>query len=494
MNYKLLAKVLGSLLTLESVAMALCGLFGLADPVSDRGSAVAPLMTGAGMTFVAGILLMAFGIGKYERIPRREGVVIVGLGWLLCAVFGATPFVLSQPGLSAGEALFEAVSGFTTTGATVITDLDEWPRGVLLWRAVTQWLGGLGILVLFVAILSTLDGGAKSLFRNESSFQTGEASSARIRDTALTLWKVYLVLTVVCLLGLRLLGMSWFDAVAHATTCVSTGGFSPHDASIAHFSGWRTGALIELWLLLFMLLASVSFLIYVVAMQRRWDRLKREEEAKWYGGLIVVSVGAVAAVVFLAAGPEGGETVRGVAFTVVSIVSTTGYVTVDYGGWPVGAHFVLLGLMLIGGCAGSTAGGMKVSRIILLVRSAHHEIVRAFRPNQVFRVQVNGNPIDETARAQTVLFVALFALMALGSMIVIAFLEAARGAQFETMVAAVMASIGNIGPGLGEVGPTGNYAGLRPATHLFLALLMVLGRLELYAVLVLFVPAAWRKY
>lgn len=494
MNYRLLAKVLGLLLTLESIAMIGCGIFAWLDPVEAGHAALTPLMTGGTMTFVAGILLVIFGIGKTDRIPRREGVVIVGLGWLLCALFGAIPFILSEPGLTPEAAVFESFSGFTTTGSTVIGDLASWPRGVLLWRSVTQWLGGLGILVLFVAVLSTVGGGAKSLFRNESSFQTGEAASARIRDTALSLWRVYLVLTVLCLLGLRGLGMTWFDAVNHGLTCVSTGGFSPYDDSIAHFSDWDTSLGIEMWLGLFMLLGSISFLIYAVAIRGNWERLKREEEAKWYLSLIVVSVLTVWGVAVWGGGLHPGESLRATLFTVISVVSTTGYATADYETWPVATHFVLLGLMLVGGCAGSTAGGMKVSRMILVVRSAFHEIVRAFRPNQMLRMQVNGNPIDDAARAQTVMFVSLFSLLALASMVVVAVLESGNGGDFETMVSAVLAAFCNIGPGFGEVGPSDNFAEMRPATHAFLALLMVLGRLELYALLVLFVPSAWKKY
>jgi trk system potassium uptake protein TrkH len=494
MNFRLLAKVLGLLLTLESVAMAACGVFAHFDPVSVREEAALPLMAGAGITFLVGIILIVIGWGRFDRIPRREGVMIVGLGWVLSGIFGAIPFVLAEPGLAPSAALFESVSGYTTTGSTVIANLEEWPRGILLWRAVMQWLGGLGILVLFVAILSSMGGGAKSLFRNESSFQPGEATTPRIRDTALSLWKVYLALTLACLLGLRALGMSWFDAAAHSFTCLATGGFSPYNDSIAHFSDWKTGLWIEIWLEIFMLLGSISFLIYVAIARRNWARLKRQEEVRWYLLMVVFGILAVWAVGVWGGGQVVGDTLRGAVFTTISIISTTGYSTVDYELWPVGTHFILIAIMLVGGCAGSTSGGMKVSRLILLVRSASQEIVRAFRPNQILRMQVNGNPIDDTARAQTVLFVALFSLMAMVSMVVVAVIESAYGVDFETSVAMVLATFGNIGPGFGQVGPTDNFAHLQPITHLFLSLLMVLGRLELYAVLVLFVPAVWRKY
>ncbi|MEM9080347.1 MAG: TrkH family potassium uptake protein [Verrucomicrobiota bacterium] len=493
MNLKLLAKVLGLLLTLESIALLACAGFSVWDSGVEASASRALLIT-AGVALGLGVFGMILGRGKYERIPRREGVMIVGSGWLLSAIVGSLPFILSEPGLRPGAAFFESMSGLTTTGSTAIADLEAWPRGILLWRAVSQWLGGLGILVLFVALLATLGAGTKSLFRNESSFEASEVSHTKIRDTAKMLWKIYLILTVTCALGLRVLGVSWFDSVAHAMTCVATGGFSTHNESIGYFSDWETGLAIELWIVLFMLLGSISFLIYVVILRRNWERLKREEEVKWYLGIIVGAIVACVVIKFALGDMAIGESLRGAVFTVVSIVSSTGYGTVDFEAWPVGSHFVILGLMLMGGCAGSTAGGAKVSRIMLLFRAVHQEIVQAFRPNQVFRLQVNGNPIDDAGRAHTVLFVALFWLIAILSMMVVAVLETAHGVDFETTVAAVLTTLSNIGPGFGEVGPTDNFGHFRQGTLIYLAFLMVMGRLELFAFLVLLIPAAWRKY
>jgi len=254
---------------------------------------------------------------------------------------------------------------------------------------------------LFVALLSSLGAGTKSLFRNESSFEAAEVSNAKIKDTALLLWKIYLVLTVSCALGLKVLGM-------------------------CYFSNWETGFAIEMWIVLFMLLGSISFLIYVVIINRNWKRLRREEEAKWYLILLVVAIVLVVGIKYALGGKELSESLRGAIFTVVSIASSTGYGTADFELWPVGTHFIILGLMLMGGCAGSTAGGAKVSRIMLLVRSVHQEIVQAFRPHQVFRLQVNGNPINDQGRSQTVLFVALFWFIAIVSMMVVAIFETAR--------------------------------------------------------------------
>ncbi len=492
-NFKLLAKVLGLLLMMESLALMSCTLFSVLDSGANDSASIA---LGATTVFalLLGIVLVILGRGRYDRIPRREGVIIVGVGWMTSGFIGAIPFMLAEPGLNPSAAFFESVSGFTTTGSTVIGDLEAWPRGILMWRSVSQWLGGLGILVLFVALLSSLGAGTKSLFRNESSFEAAEVSNAKIRDTALLLWKIYLVLTVICLLGLKGLGMSWFDATAHALTCVSTGGFSTHSASIGYFSNWETGLAIEMWIVLFMLLGSISFLIYVVILNKNWKRLRSEEEAKWYLMLVAIAVILVVGIKFMLGDTQFGEALRGAIFTVVSIASSTGYGTVDFEAWPVGAHFIVLGLMLMGGCAGSTAGGAKVSRVMLLVRSVHQEIVQAFRPHQVFRLQVNGNPINDQGRSQTILFVALFWFIAIVSMMVVAILETAHGVDFETTVAAVLTTLSNIGPGFGDVGPTDNFGHFRQPTLLYLSLLMVMGRLEIFAFLVLFVPAAWRKF
>lgn len=497
MNFRILAKILGLLLLLLSVSMLLCGIFAWLDRFSRGPQATEALLVSSGVTFLAGlILVLAAGRKKIERIPRREGVVIVGLGWSLSTLFGALPFVLCPPGLSWASAVFESASGFTTTGSTVINDLPGWPRGILLWRGLTQWLGGVGILVLFVAVLSYLGVGSKSLFRNESSFKTGEASTARIRDTALSLWRIYLLLTVACLLGLRALGLSWFNAISHALTAVSTGGFSPHNASVGHYSGWENGWAIELWLSLFMLVCSLNFLIIAVLSKRKWERVRVEDDGRWFIGICVLAT--ICLTSGLAADPryslEFHEALRQSWFTVVSIASTTGFGTTDYALWPAWCNALLAMLMVMGGCSGSTAGGMKVGRALVFLKSSGHEITRAFRPNQVFRLVVNGNPLDDDARARTTSFVALYLfIIAVGSVIV-GILEAGQGIDLETCLGAVLATLSNIGPGFGDLGPTENFAELREVTLLFLSGLMVLGRLELFAILVLFVPAAWRRY
>lgn len=501
MNLRILAKFLGALFLLESVAMAVCGFFAYWDCVPGDEGAMRSLFLSGGIVAMLGALLMVSGHGKIDRIPRREGIVVVGLGWLLCAVAGSLPYMLAEPGLGLADAFFESASGFTTTGSTIMQsdpevgmDIASWPRGILLWRSVTQWLGGMGILVLFVAILSYLGMGSKSLFRNESSFQTGETSTARIRDIASTLWRVYVCITIVCALGLKAMGLSSYNAISHAFTVVSTGGFSPHNESVGYYSSWGNGWLIELWLSLFMVICSISFLVWVVLLRRRWRRFFKEEEGKVFTVSCIVASISIAYGVASTQGLPFGEALRQSWFVVVSVASTTGFGTVDYTQWPTYALILLAAIMFLGGCSGSTSGGLKVSRLLVFFKTARFEVVKAFRPNQIFRMHVNGNALGESERSQTVIFVALYAFIIFASCFIVAVLEASNGIDILTSFGCVVATLANIGPGFGDVGPTDNFSHLLPSTKVFLSLLMILGRLELYAILVLFIPSLWKRY
>ena len=501
MNYRILAKFLGALLLLQSLAMIGCGIFAWADSAAENGAAGNALFLSAAIVAIGGMLLMFCGIGKIDRVPRREGIVVVGLGWLLCGLVGSLPYILGEPRLEFADALFESVSGFTTTGSTVRSadpatgkDIESWPRGILMWRSVSQWLGGMGILVLFVAILSYLGMGSKSLFRNESTFQTGEVSTARIRDTALTLWKVYVFITVICVIGLKAMGLTTYNAISYAFTVVSTGGFSPHNASVGHYSNWGNGWLIELWMSIFMIICSISFLVWVVILRKRWNRFRNEEEGRLF---CIICIGAALVVAFGVASSQQVDfltAMRQSWFTVVSLASTSGFGVVDYTEWPGFVLLLIVIVMLLGGCSGSTSGGVKVSRLIIFLKTAHLEIVKAFRPNQVFRMHMNGNAIGGEERGQTVVFIALYAFMFLMSCFIISLLEASNNMDMLTAFGCIVGTLANIGPGLGDVGPSSNFGHLLPASKVFLSLLMILGRLELYAVLVLFMPSLWKKY
>jgi trk system potassium uptake protein TrkH len=496
MNLRLVCRMNGIILLLLAASMVLCGAFAFYDVMKECADSTRALFRSAGITGLTGFILVA--CGGLERMPkriaRREAVVVVGTAWLLSSLFGGLPYLLCPPYLDIAGAFFESASGFTTTGSSVMTDIETWPRGILLWRSITQWLGGIGILVLFVAVLSALGVGSKSLFQNESSFRGGESGMARIQDNALLLLKIYLGLTTACVLGLRILGLSWYMSINHAMTAVSTGGFSPHNTSIGYYSNWGNGWQIELWIVLFMFLCSLNFLIFVVVLRKNWQRLGREDDARWFAAICLACILAISAGRTMAGEAEFLTALREAAFIVITIVSTTGFGTVDYETWPSWSKMVLALLMLMGGCAGSTAGGFKVGRLMVFVKSAYHEIIRAFRPSLIFRLKVNGNSINEEARGRITFFLLLYLMIVVFSTLVVGALEAGTGISMETCGGAVLATLSNIGPGFGSVGPTENFGHLRDSTHVFLGWLMILGRLELFAILVLLFPSAWRKY
>ena len=476
--------------------MVACGFFAKIDYLKIDGEPGSMLFLSAAITGGFALLAIVPGITKtkHDTIPKREAIVIVGLGWLLCSIFGGLPYLLCPPYMSPASAFFESASGFTTTGSTVMAVIEDWPRGIILWRATTQLLGGIGILVLFVALLSYIGVSSKSLFHNESSFRSGDLGLARIQDTATLLLRIYIGMVLACLLGLKAMGLTWFNATCHAFTAISTGGLSPHTASIGFYSEWGNSWLIETWLVLFMALSSLNFLLFIVVLRHNWKRVFREEDARWFLGICALVIALIASGRSYNDGISLLTTFRESAFTVVSIASTTGYGTVDYDTWPTWAKVLIACLMLMGGCSGSTAGGFKVGRLVVFAKSARAEIVKTFRPSQVSRVKVNGNTLDDAARARTMFFLTLYLMIAIAATAVVGFLEAGTGISLESCAGTVLATISSIGPGFDAVGPTMNFADLREPTKVFLGWIMILGRLELFALLVLFVPTLWKKY
>jgi len=494
MKFRLVAKVLGMLAVLVGFAMGACWLYAFIDLRTGEGGAAeisAERAFGIStlVTVGTGIVLYLVGRGCRNEVLRREAIVIVGLSWVLVSLLGALPFLLGEPGLDPVHSIFESASGFTTTGSSVISDIEAMPRPILLWRSVTQWLGGIGILVVFVAVLSFLGVGSRSLMQRESSLNLSDAGASRIRDLAASLLRVYLVLTIVCGLGLWLLGMSVFDSVCHAMATIATGGFSTRNRSIAHFDS----AGIEMWLSAFMFLSSIGFMFYVFLAHRKWSRIRSEEEAKYYLLLVLGMVAAIS--IDLALVGHGGhwlDALREAVFNVTSISSTSGFGVSDYDRWPLFSKLLLLLLMVIGGCAGSTAGGLKMNRIVLFFKIALRELVRSYRPNQVFRIKLNGVSHPEQVFVTTLFVITLGLAFAGFSVLLVAMIE--PGLDFDTVLGAVFGTLWNIGPGFGDVGPTDNFGGLKPPTLVFLSFLMILGRLEFFALIVLFVPSLWRKY
>ncbi|MCG8603161.1 MAG: TrkH family potassium uptake protein [Verrucomicrobiales bacterium] len=493
MNYRIIAKTLGALAVILGLALVAC--WGYAwfqwklDPTPGNESASRAMALSSAIAIGFGFLLFLPGIRCSQEVLRREAMIIVGLSWIQISLLGMLPYMLCEPGLGFFDAFFESVSGFTTTGSTIMSDIESFPLAILLWRSVSQWLGGIGILVVFVAVLSFLGVGSRSLVQQESSINISDAGAARIRDLAFTLLKVYLSLTAICTLGLSALGMSVFESLCHAMCTIATGGFSPKNASIGHYDNiW-----IELWVALFMFLSSIGFMLYVFALNRNWKRLKAEEEARYYFILLVIAILAIALDLMFASTHFGfRRALHDGFFNVVSLASTTGFGNSDYASWPLFSKMLLMLVMLIGGCAGSTAGGVKMNRVILFVKTARRELIQSFRPNQVFRTRLNGVAPDERVFATTSFFIAMGFVMTGASCVLVSLLEPQL--NMISTIGCVFATLFNIGPGFDAVGPAENFGFLNPPTKIVLSFLMILGRLEFFALLVLFVPSLWKKY
>jgi len=490
MNLRLLSKLMGTLLLLLGGAMFIClGVAYLLDARREGFDSIESFWISSLMTASTGVLLIFLGRAEKSELLRKEAIAVVGLSWLVCSAFGALPYIFSEARLTPTEAFFESVSGFTTTGASVFSDVESLPHSILIWRSLTQWLGGLGILVLFVALLTYLGVGSKALFRHESSAKTGEGVQARIRDVAARLWQIYLGLTVICCLGLMVLGMSFFDAINHSFAAISTGGFSTRNASIAAFDSLA----IELWIVLFMLLGGISFMLYAWLLRGKWERWKKEEETKAFLFIVGASTVIIALDLWALGMEESfGRALRNSLFQVVTIITTTGFATADFDHWPHFSRLALIFLMCVGGCAGSTSGGIKVSRWLLFFKIIRQETILSFRPNQVIRLSLNGNATDDQLKAQTIFFIALAGVTVAFGTGLVSLLE--PGQNIETCFSAVMATLFNIGPGLSAVGPTHNFGFFSPLTHIALCMMMILGRLEFFALLVLFVPTLWKRY
>ena len=453
---------------------------------------------------------MTFVLRPQTRIlGRREALLLVAGSWIVGAALAALPYFawahISDNVPAAGQfrspvnCYFESMSGLTTTGATILTGIHTIPRSILLWRAMTHWLGGLGVVVLFVAVLPSLGVGGKKLFRVEAPGPEPEGVHPHIRETARILWMIYLGLTVAETLALRIAGMSWFDSVCHTFATLATGGFSTIDASVG---GFHHTLAIDVIVIVFMVFAGVNFGLYYQIIRRRFSSVWRDAELRLYLAFLLVGSVIVVLTIFnspihLTNGdvcpPSIGEAVRQGVFTTVSIQTTTGFCTADFDKWPFIAKAVLLLLMFVGGSAGSTGGGIKVIRILIAFKVMVSELERVFRPNVVRPVKISNSTISPELRLGTLAYVlGIILLFGLGTGLLMAF-EPVGQIEITTAASASVATLCNIGPGLAKVGAIQNYAWLTDASKLVLVVLMALGRLEVFAILVLFVPRFWRN-
>ncbi|MCO6401846.1 MAG: TrkH family potassium uptake protein [Verrucomicrobia bacterium] len=418
-------------------------------------------------------------------LNRRDGVGIVTFGWLITTLIGAIPFLLTGAIPQLAGAWFESVSGFTTTGASVMTHLEEVPRSILLWRALAHFMGGMGILVLCVAILPLLGSGGMQIYRAEAAGPSKDRLTPRIASTAKLLWGLYLGINALNIIALRICGMSWFDSVCHGLATIATGGFSTRSSSIAAYNS----PAIEWVLIFFMLVGGTNFALHWHLLRGKFSAYTRDSEFRLYIAIIFVATLIIALNAAPALYHNTGTGVRGALFAVVSVITTTGYGTDDFALWPALSQYILLLLMLIGACAGSTAGGLKVVRVLILCKQVLRELRLFIQPQAIYRVKMGKQLVDTEIVSMIGSFFIIFSLVfASAGAAMLLFTPDAT-----TAFSSVASALGNVGPGLGAVGPQSSYASIPAAGQIILSLCMLLGRLELYTVLVVLMPSFWRR-
>ena len=479
LDFRPIIFVIGILLT--TLALAMCA--PMAADLADGHSDWKVFAGSGGLTLFIGVAMALAARGPRFELNIRQAFLLTTGAWLVLTMFAALPFAFASIGLSYTDAFFEAMSGITTTGSTVIAGLDTAPSGVLLWRALLQWLGGIGIIVMAVGVLPMLRIGGMQLFRAESSNRSDKVLP-RVTQIATGIGMTYLGLTVLCALLLAAVGVSGFDAVAHAMTTIATGGFSTSDASVGVFANPAA----EMVITVFMLCGALPFVLYLQALRGDPGALARNNQVRAF--IAIVACVVVAMTVWrVAAGVPVLQALRSVVFNVVSIITGTGYVTAGYDGWGNFAIAVFFFIMFIGGCAGSTTCGIKVFRFQVLYVTAAAQIHRLIQPHGVFVPHFNQRPIDHEVASSVMSFFFLFA----ASYAVLALLLGALGLDFVTAVSGAATAICNVGPALGPViGPSGTFAPLPDAAKWVLSAGMLLGRLELFTVLVLLTPSFWR--
>lgn len=515
MHFRFVIRQLGLLLMLLSLAMVFATAWAVyeasADPATIPGTAEAlhAFFYSVGAGVVGGLILMGVGRGAVGQLGRREALLLVALSWFVGAGLAALPFWLWTALHTFGEqqdtafasfinCYFEAMSGLTTTGATVLSDVTTIPRSLLFWRAFTHWMGGLGIVVLFVAVLPLLGVGGKRLFRIEAPGPSSEGVTPRIQETARLLWKIYLGLTVAEILLLKLVGgdITWFDAITHTFATLATGGFSTLNSSAGGF-----GPAVQWVIVGFMCLAGVNFGIYHQLLRGKWKSAIRDTELRAYFLILLVAAVLVTFAIYNttyddttrnAVEATGGRAVRDAVFQVVSIQTTTGFCTANFDQWSALAKTVLLVLMFIGGCGGSTGGGIKVIRVVIVAKVMWGELERAFRPSVVRPVRVGSAAVDSQQRLGILAYVlGIVFIFVLGTLLLM-LTEGRQQIDGVTAATAAIATLNNIGPGLARVGATENYAWFSDAGKLVMCVLMAVGRLEVFAIVVIFMPRFWR--
>jgi len=480
MSYTLILRTQGLLLIFLGLAMAIPGIIAFGYHEDTYMSFFPAAIT----TILAGILLTGIFKPLQKQISHREGFLIVALGWVLATLFGSLPFLFASTFTGFTDTYFETVSGFTTTGATVLNNIEILPKSILFWRSMIQWLGGMGIILFSIAILPLLGIGGMQLYKAEVPGPVMEKLTPRIAETARSLWKIYIFLSVAQVLLLMLFGMDLFDSVCHAFTTMATGGFSTRNKSLESFNN----PALEIICIFFMLAAGINFSLHYRLFNGKLKSFFKDREFLTYFS-IIITASVVITLALAATGKPAATSIKNAAFQVVSIMTTTGYSNTNFDQWSGFSKILLFILMFIGGSAGSTGGGIKCIRIMLLLKMAYREFIIMIHPHAVTSVKIAGKSVSQTILRSICVFVVCYLLLfILGSLFM-----SLCGLDFITAVSATAASLGNVGPGLSGVGPYENYQFIPEAGKWALILLMLLGRLEIFTFLIIFIPEFWKK-
>ena len=493
LNLRIIAHIMGLLLLCNGSFMILAALVS----VIYRDGATPEIFMAAIVTMLVGTMAMFYTRGHKKEVKPKEGYIIVTLGWLVMSVSGVLPYIFTGSIPSITDAFFETISGYTTTGASILSDIEALPKGILFWRSLTHWIGGMGIIVLAIAILPLLGIGGMQLFTAEAPGISGDKLHPRITDTAKRLWLIYVGYTLLETVLLKLAGMSFFDAINHALSTLSTGGFSTKNLSVAY---WNANPWIEYIIIVFMFLAGTNFVMSYLAFTGRVQKVLKDEEFRTYFMFIISFTIIAALIVYLQADVEvseyhpmvwgaGESAFRHGLFQVLAVVTTTGFVTADFTSWTPFLTVFFFGLMFLGGSAGSTSGGIKVVRHLLIIKNGILEFKRTLHSNAIIPVRLNNKSVSEHIVYNVIGFFVLYMLLFIIGALVLGFL----GLDFESAVGGAASSLGNVGPALGDLNPVVNFSSLPVFGKWWCGFLMLLGRLELFTVLILLTPVFWKK-
>ncbi|MFZ5596478.1 MAG: TrkH family potassium uptake protein [Bacillota bacterium] len=479
MNGKLILRTLGLVLLSEAAAMVPSLLMAFYYRENEWQEFLASII----ITALVGAVMSWTGTGS-SNVGYREGFAIASFGWILLAGFGSLPYILTGALSSPVDAYFETMSGFTTTGASVISDVEALSHGMLFWRSITHWLGGMGIIVLTVALIPSLKIAGLQMFKAEVPGPTKSKVLPRIAQTSRELYKIYLVITAAEIVLLKLAGMNWFDSFIHTFGTVATGGFSSKNLSIAAYDS----ALIEGIIVFFMIICGMNFALHYYTLRGNFRPLLKDAEARLYLGIIAVAVVFIAFNLVNSAGYAAGKAARDSIFQVASIITTTGFASADFDQWPPMSKAILFILMFVGGCAGSTGGAIKVSRMLIMFKGISRQITKLIHPQAVIPLRIGKEIVSQDVldNVQTFFFMYIFIF---GISVI---LVASMGIDLVSSLSAVAATLGNVGPGFGMVGPMTNFSSMPAAVKVVLSLCMLIGRLELYTILVIFSGRFWR--